>query len=254
MQEKECVLDEGRKTLWPRALRWSADRRTTKELLEKKIFKNEKVTIAFKYLVMKAQEYGLTQPFAETDSLFVSLLNKEYDNYLGKRKTIAEAALNTSILKPILGAVLVLGGHWAQCDYVYMPINIGNHWILAVLDISKKWIKMYDSNHKGKTCHHTKPYLPCLQILLPKVMDKLEVYKERKMPEMGDDVLGIVNVNDCPQQQDTVSCGVFVVKVDEHLIMGMGVDEVHVAGIESFREKNATEVLLYANMRAEQEG
>ncbi|VFQ71577.1 unnamed protein product [Cuscuta campestris] len=68
------------------------------------------VTVALKYLVMKAQEYGLTQPFAVTDSLFVSLLKKEYDNYLGKRKTIAEAALNTSILKPILGAVPELGG------------------------------------------------------------------------------------------------------------------------------------------------
>ncbi|VFR03194.1 unnamed protein product [Cuscuta campestris] len=108
--------------------------------------------------------------------------------------------------------------------------------------------KLYDSNQKGKTSRHTKPYLPCLQILLPKVMDKLEVYKERKMPEMGDDVLGIVNINDCPQQQDAVSCGVFVVKMAEHLIMGM---EVDVAGIESFRKKIATEVLLYANRRAE---
>ncbi|VFQ70063.1 unnamed protein product [Cuscuta campestris] len=68
------------------------------------------VTVAFKYLVMKAQEYGLTRPFAVTDSLFVSLLKKEYDNYLGKRKTIAEAALNSSVLKPILGAVQELGG------------------------------------------------------------------------------------------------------------------------------------------------
>ncbi|VFQ96765.1 unnamed protein product [Cuscuta campestris] len=157
---------------------------------------------ALKYPVMKAQEYGLTQLFAVTDSLFVSLLKKEYDNYLGKRKTIAEAALNTSILKPIVGAVPELGGRWAECDYIYMPINTGNHWILAVLDISKKCIRLYDSNNKGKTSRHTKPYLPCLQILLPKVMDKLEVYKERKMPEMGDDVLGIVNVNNCPQQQD----------------------------------------------------
>ncbi|VFQ60028.1 unnamed protein product [Cuscuta campestris] len=160
------------------------------------------VTVALKFMVMKAQEYGLTQPFAVRDSLFVSLLKREYDNYLGKRKTIAEAALNTSILKPIVGAVPELGGRWEECDYVYMPINTGNHWILVVLDISKKCIRLYDSNSKGKTSRHTKPYLPCLQILLPKVMDKLEVYKERKMPEMGDDVLGIVNVNDCPQQQD----------------------------------------------------
>ncbi|VFQ66108.1 unnamed protein product [Cuscuta campestris] len=189
-----------------------------------------------------------------TDSLFVSLLKKEYDNYLGKRKTIAEAALNTSILKPIVGAVPELGGRWVECDYIYMPINTGNHWILAVLDISKKCIGLYDSNSKGKTSRHTKPYLPCLQILLPKVMDKLEVYKERKMPEMGDDVLGIVNVNDCPQQQDAVSCGIFVVKMAEHLIMGMEVDEMDVAGIESFRKKFATKVLLYANRRADQEG
>ncbi|VFQ88340.1 unnamed protein product [Cuscuta campestris] len=128
-----------------------------------------------------------------TDSLFVSLLKKEYDNYLGKRKTIAEATLNTSILKPIVGAVPELGGRWAECDYVYMPINTGNQWILAVLDISKKCIRL-------------------------------------------------------------VSCGIFVVKMAEHLIMGMEVDEVDVAGIESFRKKIATEVLLYANRRADQEG
>ncbi|VFR03219.1 unnamed protein product [Cuscuta campestris] len=209
------------------------------------------VTVAFKYLVMKAQEYGLTQPFAVIDSLFVSLLKKEYDNYLGKRKTFDEAALNSLVLKPILGAVPELEGRWAQCDYVYMPINTGNHWILAVLDISEKCIRLYDSNHKGKTICHTKPYLPCLQTLLPKVMDKVEVYKERKMPEMGDDVLGIVNVNDCPQQQDAVSCGVFIVRMAEHLMMGMGVDEVDIAGIESFRKKIATEVLLYANRSAQ---
>ncbi|CAH9096995.1 unnamed protein product, partial [Cuscuta epithymum] len=102
-----------------------------------------------------------------------------------------------------------------------MPLNIGSHWILLVLDVGEKRIRIYDSlNSSGGPCRKSKEYLPCMESHLARLMDAMGVYEERGEEPIGDRKLEVKFVTECPQQTDGHSCGLFVLKIAEALMCG----------------------------------
>lgn len=90
------------------------------------------------------------------------------------------------------------------------------------------------------------PFLPCLQMFLPKIMDKLGVYDGREEGPMGDDALAVEAGSCCPKQNDGSSCGMFVVKMAELLMMGCDVGDMDDHEIVAYRKKMTAELLAYS--------
>ncbi|VFQ70049.1 unnamed protein product [Cuscuta campestris] len=377
MQEKECVLDEGRKTLWPRALRWSADGRTMKELLEMKIFKNEKTAHRkegqkleqdkngdcvkekgedmdidwmngllakantdhncqetmhmveadlgtlhkvidkkrLEQLFVHAQVFHVMNLYQNTTLLPSGLQHMKALYILRVVETdISPYAEQLNILEGIITYLIptepqnVLEDIYTEKPPVLNDVPTEQPQVLTdipteppqiVNDIPNEPPQMLNVDpiepHQVLTNIPTKPPqilngIPTKpqqvlnddrnepQQILEDIQDEQtqdpdgidaeeQGSKDIAIDKPQRNALGcmILTTRERPvaTQNHTfhvyrsycqrVSCGVFVVKMAEQLMMGMGVDEVDVAGIESFRQKIATEVLLYANRRAEQE-
>ena len=94
-----------------------------------------------------------------------------------------------------------------------MPINKNNsHWILAVVDNEKNKNSTYDSM---KNKNH--PQIKELNEAITRVINYDKEYDEP--PEKP---YKIIDVNDCPEQKDCNSCGIFVYKNIESQIFNMG--------------------------------
>ncbi|VFQ90219.1 unnamed protein product [Cuscuta campestris] len=128
-----------------------------------------------------------------------------------------------------------------------MPLNTGSHSTLLVLDIKQKVIRTYDSSlQRCDSKRKLQQFMPSLQMFLPRLMDKLGVYEGREEGLIGDGVLAIEGGPCCPQQNDGSSCGMFVVKMAEFLMMGRDVRDMDDDEIAAYRKKMTTELLAYS--------
>ncbi|VFQ98014.1 unnamed protein product [Cuscuta campestris] len=176
--------------------------------------------VIFYYLRMKGVEFGLEQRYMTTDTPFLALLKTLFGRYMKKELTIEQAMRNNSVRSTIIGGKMEYGRPWKSADFVYMPLNTRNHWTLLVLDIKQKLIRIYDSSiRRNDSKRKLHSFLPCLQMFLPKIMDKLGLYDGWEEGPVGDDVLAVEAGPCCPQQNDGSSCGMFVVKMAELLMM-----------------------------------
>ncbi|VFQ78996.1 unnamed protein product [Cuscuta campestris] len=183
----------------------------------------------------------------ETDTPFLALMKTLCGRYMNKELTIEQATRNKSVRSTIMGGRMEYGRPWQSVDFVYMPLNTGNHWTLLVLDIKKKLIRTYDSSRRRNDSNRKlQPFLPCLQMFLPKIMDKLGVYDGREEGPLGDEVLAVEAGSCCPQQADGSSCGMFVVKMAEFLMMGCDVGDMDDHKIAAYRKKMTVELLAYS--------
>ncbi|KAK2163279.1 hypothetical protein LSH36_82g00005 [Paralvinella palmiformis] len=91
-------------------------------------------------------------------------------------------------------------------DYILVPVHLGMHWCLAVVDFRKKEIRYYDSmGGNNRTC---------LEALRKYLIDEsLEKRKERF--DMSDWKLN--TVKDIPQQMNGSDCGMFACKFAEYV-------------------------------------
>ncbi|VFQ95967.1 unnamed protein product [Cuscuta campestris] len=203
--------------------------------------------VIFYYLRMKGVEFGLVQRYTTTDTPFLELMKNLCDRYLKKELTIEQATQNKSIRSTIVGGRMEYGRPWQGVDFVYMPLNTGSHWTLLVLDITRKVIRTYDSSlRRSNSKRKLQQFMPSLQMFLPKLMDKLGVYEGREEGPIGDGVLAIEGGSCCPEQNDGSSCGKFVVKMAEFLMMGRDVRDMGDDEIAAYRKKMTTELLAYS--------
>ncbi|VFQ70636.1 unnamed protein product [Cuscuta campestris] len=182
--------------------------------------------VIFYYLRMKGVEFRLAQRYTTTDTPFLELMKTLCDRYLKKELTIEQATRNKSIRSTIVG---------------------GSHWTLLVLDITQKVIRTYDSSlRRSDSKKKLQQFMTSLQMFLPKLMDKLGVYEGWEEGPIGDGVLAIEGGSCCPQQNDGSSCGMFVVKMAEFLMMGRDVRDMDDAEVAAYRKKMTTELLAYS--------
>ncbi|VFQ81182.1 unnamed protein product [Cuscuta campestris] len=208
---------------------------------------DEHMQVVFYYLRMKGIEFGFQQKYTTTDPSFLTLLNSLYQRYLKQELTIKDAARNSNMMGTIVGGKLEFGRPWVETDFVYMPLGTEAHWTLLVLSIREKMIRVYDSNvRRGQSLKHIHTHLPCLQTFLPKIMDRLGVYGDKKEEDLGNIALRVEGVPNCPQQVDGSSCGIFVLKFAEYLMMGKDVGGINAVKINDYRKKMTVELMNYA--------
>ena len=96
-------------------------------------------------------------------------------------------------------------------DKILIPIHLGYHWALAVVNIRLKRIEFYDSMCKSRGRRQEQKYLQ--KWLEDEYQDK----KKRTLPWEEDDWKIMQSYADVPQQTNEVDCGVFVLQYANYL-------------------------------------
>ncbi|VFQ88083.1 unnamed protein product [Cuscuta campestris] len=161
------------------------------------------MSVAFYFLWKKAADFGLEQKFATTSPAFVELLCVLYERVLKREITDSDAAQNSDVLNTIKGNNMEYGRAWSEADFVYMPLNTGSEWVLLVVDIRGKLIRVYDTNvYRGGFLKKLHPFLPSLQMFLPVLMGKLAVYKDSTDSEESHTAFPVEPILECPRKKD----------------------------------------------------
>lgn len=206
------------------------------------------IEIAMHFLEVKGRQYDLIQMYTTTTPFFLQGLHTHQELVnVGKAKK-EEVISNRNLTSEVKGLVRKYSRPWVECDFVYMPLSIGDHWVLLVLEVEGRTIRVYDSKgRKGNAFRSLSEYMQCLTELLPVLVDLLGVYKEHSDGLMGKRKFSISVVDGCPQQDDGFSCGMFMLKFAEYLMMDGNISEVHSRDMKGYREKMTTELIAYSN-------
>ncbi|XP_052782238.1 sentrin-specific protease 1-like [Mya arenaria] len=91
-------------------------------------------------------------------------------------------------------------------DYIIIPVHLGMHWCLAIIDFKKKQIRYYDSMGGGDR--------GCLNVLQQYLCDESKDKKKKDFDLTG---WTCVAMKDIPQQQNGSDCGMFACKFAEYV-------------------------------------
>jgi len=116
-------------------------------------------------------------------------------------------------------------------DRVVVPVHLGNHWCLAVINIEEKRFEYYDSLGAGNE--------NCLERLKRYVQDE---HKEKKKSKIDISDWQDYTPNDIPHQQNGYDCGVFMCKYAQCISRGVDFDFSQ-ADMAFFRKKMVLEIL-----------
>ncbi|PHT39858.1 hypothetical protein CQW23_18712 [Capsicum baccatum] len=190
-----------------------------------------------------------------TNCFFKSYVEKTHTRYYAAKpivelstqqdyaESIVVAKNGDSIANIIHGFCMPVGLPWYMIDEVYVPINCGKefHWVLAVIVLKERLIRVYDSlTSKRKKEPHIE--IQKLVVMLPTYLsdngfyDKTERTNWPSLKEYKGKITqqtGLVNeisfdvdyVQNIPQQSsDSLDCGVFVCAYAEILSEGLQVN------------------------------
>lgn len=96
-------------------------------------------------------------------------------------------------------------------DLVLVPLHLGVHWALAVIDLKSKTVKSYDSmgQRHDDIC----------SLLLHYLKEEHKAKKDRELDETKWTV-GILKSTEIPQQKNGSDCGVFACKYADYIARG----------------------------------
>ncbi|CAH9088673.1 unnamed protein product [Cuscuta epithymum] len=211
---------------------------------------DQHMEVGMYYLSVKRLQYKLKQQYATNRAFFIQILRREHEKILKGQGTVHEAADDDEIMHSVQGSTSKFALHWCDCQFVYFPLNTGQHWVLLVLDIKNRKVRVYNSSsRRGDSLKDIRPFIPCIKVLLPKIMDYYNVHANSGEEPMGGKELQIEAVESCPQQTNAGDCGMFVLKIAEFLIMDMELDGIDADEMPMFRQKMATELVMYSEKR-----
>ncbi|ESP00184.1 hypothetical protein LOTGIDRAFT_201054 [Lottia gigantea] len=124
-------------------------------------------------------------------------------------------AFNTFFYPKLMGAGHSAVRRWTKrvdvlaVDYILIPVHLGMHWCLAIIDFRNKCIKYYDSmgGNNNKCLNALRQYL-CEESL------------DKKKQQFDLSGWTSVNVKDIPQQMNGSDCGMFACKYAEYITRG----------------------------------
>ncbi|WP_419241167.1 Ulp1 family isopeptidase [Cardinium endosymbiont of Nabis limbatus] len=116
-------------------------------------------------------------------------------------------------------------------DLLLIPIHLGYHWCLAVVDFGKKAINYYDSLGKSNK--------DCLNKLLDYLVKEIA---DKKQGQLNKAEWRLECLEGIPQQQNGYDCGVFVCQFANHVALGAPLNFTQ-RDMPYFRERMAIEIL-----------
>ncbi|CAH9101581.1 unnamed protein product, partial [Cuscuta europaea] len=106
------------------------------------------IFVGMHYLNVKQVQYKVNYPYSTSGPFFMQMLKRLNDKIEKGQATIQDATNIAVIEDDIMGSASPFSRGWADCDFVYLPLNNNNHWVLLVLDVKKKKIRVYNSKSR----------------------------------------------------------------------------------------------------------
>ncbi|KAH0722118.1 hypothetical protein KY289_005162 [Solanum tuberosum] len=214
----------------------------------KKCWTDEHIDVVFYYLRKKSKLRSLDQyRYTTVNCLFKTYINNTHERYhcsladdnLSTQEHMARGSVvsgfEQSMMNIINGFEIPAGLPWHSCDDVYIPVNCDGqfHWVLAVVVLKKRLIRVYDSA-SGSRRKKISGDIKKLSLMLPTYFQdsgffdhfertdwsSLDAYKDKetgsllepKHPFLVEYVQDIIQ-----QGSDTLDCGLFVAAFVEFL-------------------------------------
>ncbi|KAH0739651.1 hypothetical protein KY290_038356 [Solanum tuberosum] len=225
-----------------------------------KCWTDQHIDVIFYYLRKKSKLRSMNQYLYTTvNCLFKSYIDIVYKRYHCSPaddtfstqehidRGVMVSAYERSITDIISGFSIPAALPWHLVDEVYIPVNCGEdfHWVLAVVVLKERLIRVYDSSMVSRKKVYAKE-IKKLSIMLPNYLhdsgffDKtgrtdwasMEAYKDKETGELlgPQHSFEVEYVQDIMQQQsDSLDCGMYVAAFAEYLS-----DEISIPSI-SFR-------------------
>ena len=147
---------------------------------------------AFYYLRKKKKCYPMemTQKFTTTDSNFCKYIDEGWAAFQKCGGNYDWGLLGTC-RDYVIGEHMKCNTPWVDVDFVYIPMQIGvmEHWVLLVLEVSKRSFTLYDSL-SGLAEHDVEVDEACAAIgnFLPHVLNNLGVFDGRPEAKKGNNL------------------------------------------------------------------
>lgn len=170
-------------------------------------------------LIVKAHNISITKEDIQTlrngawlnDEIINFYLNMLVERYKNNNKNASIHAFNSFFYPKLLREGHKGVRRWSKkfnvfgCHLILIPVHLGIHWCLAVMDTKKKEITYYDSlgvsNNK------------CLQALKQYMVDE----SQTKNVNFNELEWKLLNKKDIPRQRNGYDCGVFACKFAEYI-------------------------------------
>ncbi|KAK4737380.1 hypothetical protein R3W88_001077 [Solanum pinnatisectum] len=138
------------------------------------------------------------------------------------------------IIGTIKGFGIRVGLPWHLTDDVYVPINCNGefHWVLAVVVLKERCIKVYDSMSSSRTNKKLCSKIQKLSTMLPKYLESNGFFEQKDRTNWSflksyqgknkSHSFEVIHVTDIAQQASNIlDCGVFVAAYAEFLSSGL---------------------------------
>ncbi|XP_028252217.1 sentrin-specific protease 2 [Parambassis ranga] len=96
-------------------------------------------------------------------------------------------------------------------DLILVPLHLGAHWAMAVIDLKSKAVKSYDSLGHGHD--------DICRLLLLYLKEEHRAKKDREL-DSAKWVIGSLRASEIPQQENGTDCGVFACKYADYIVRG----------------------------------
>ncbi|CAH9079919.1 unnamed protein product [Cuscuta epithymum] len=135
-----------------------------------------------------------------------------------------------------------------------MTLNIKICLILLLLDNNCKGIRVFDSlKRRGGSISSIRSFTPCLETLLPKMLERLGDYDKQPQADIGKHKIldGVARFMNGHNKMMGNNCGMFVIELAAFLMMDKDLSEVLKQNMDKYRPKMPTELLIYGCMHHE---
>ncbi|XP_038875042.1 uncharacterized protein LOC120067568 [Benincasa hispida] len=129
---------------------------------------------------------------------------------------------------------------WSDVDFVYTTTNIDQHWMLIAFNLNRDQLFVFDSLPSMTSKKKLESFLEPLTYTLPSLLHYCDL--KRWKPDIKTSRWKISQPTSTNTQYGLLDCGIFVVKLLEHLVTGNALSEITQDKITDYRMKLACQL------------
>ncbi|XP_022895423.1 uncharacterized protein LOC111409629 [Olea europaea var. sylvestris] len=181
------------------------------------------------------------QDCAILDCYFWQLVKKAYLKMGARKKKNGNYVFDQELVDYVEGASPVLGKHWSNCKFLYVPYCVpGSHWFALKIDLTERTIYIYDSLPKHIRAAQLAECMKPIQVVIP-LLIKEHIAREEKFSTSMFRYQRVV----VPEQTNGSDCGLFTVKFIEFLQAQLNMDLIRPEYMSIWRNKLAAEIFAW---------
>jgi len=129
---------------------------------------------------------------------------------------------------------------WSEVDYVFGPININEHWLMAAIDLRESTIFVFDSMPDYIRADVVNPRLQLLSGAIPSIL--IAAGFDTNIPNFKYRPWDVKRSKTTLQWGKSLDCGIFSCKFLEYLVTNTNRDSLNLNNMPVFRKQYVAEL------------